>query len=66
MAPPIEGRNLFEEREVRGTHIGYDVRDEKGVRWGVKLGPEAPNRGRGLTSAMGGRLCGEAGRCGSR
>jgi hypothetical protein len=40
-APPNNGTFAFVSRDTSGRSPGYDVRDEQGVVWSVKLGPEA-------------------------
>lgn len=40
-APRPNARYEFVSRDLKGFSKGYDVTDEKGHRWSVKLGPEA-------------------------
>ncbi|MGH9146875.1 MAG: hypothetical protein ACRD1Q_09210 [Vicinamibacterales bacterium] len=40
-APLPTGRYEFVSRDLKGFSKGYDVTDERGRRWSVKLGPEA-------------------------
>jgi hypothetical protein len=40
-APRPDGRYEFVDRDLKGFSKGYDVNDERGRRWSVKLGPEA-------------------------
>jgi hypothetical protein len=40
-APRPGGRYEFIDRDLKGFSKGYDVKDERGSRWSVKLGPEA-------------------------
>jgi len=42
IAPPVRGgRFAFVERKSAGTNPGYEVQDERGRKWSVKLGKEA-------------------------
>lgn len=41
LAPAPEGRYQLLEVDKKGFSPGYDVRDERGRKWSVKLGPEA-------------------------
>jgi hypothetical protein len=40
-APRPAGRYEYVDRDLKGFSKGYDVKDERGRRWSVKLGPEA-------------------------
>jgi hypothetical protein len=40
-APRPDGRYEFVDRDLKGFSKGYDVKDERGREWSIKLGPEA-------------------------
>lgn len=41
LAPRPDARYQLEDRDTAGFSITYDVRDERGQEWSVKIGPEA-------------------------
>jgi hypothetical protein len=41
LAPRKEAKYTLEERDTSGFSITYDVKDDQGTEWSVKIGPEA-------------------------